>query len=112
MIASSTPDGAHFENLVLRDLLVWRDARLRRADILYWRTTAGAEVDFVVETDGRLLPIEIKGTARPGLADARHLRAFRREYGDASLPGLLLHTGAALEWIAPDALAAPWWRVA
>jgi len=25
--------------------------------------------------------------------------------------GLLLHTGRALEWPAPDMLAAPWWRV-
>jgi hypothetical protein len=25
--------------------------------------------------------------------------------------GLLLHTGSALEWLAPDVLAAPWWRV-
>lgn len=25
--------------------------------------------------------------------------------------GLLLHTGKLLDWLAPDVLAAPWWRV-
>jgi hypothetical protein len=25
--------------------------------------------------------------------------------------GLLPHTGGRLEWLAPDVLAAPWWRV-
>lgn len=105
------PDGAHLENLVLHDLLAWRDARVDRAEILYWRTAAGEEVDLVIEVGGRLLPIEIKATSRPRLADAAQVRAFRGEYGKTSRAGLLLHTGSALEWLAPDVLAAPWWRV-
>jgi predicted AAA+ superfamily ATPase len=105
------PGGAHLENLVLLDLLAWRDAREARAEVLYWRTTSGAEVDFVIESAGRLLPIEVKATRRPRVADARHLRTFREEYGDASLPGLLLHAGEDIEWLGPGILAAPWWTV-
>lgn len=105
------PAGAYLENLVLHDLIAWRDARLDRAEICYWRTTSGEEVDLVIETGGRLLPIEIKATARPRLAECAHLRSFRREYGQQARAGLLLHTGSALEWLAPDVLAAPWWRV-
>ncbi len=105
------PGGAHLENLVLDDLLAWRDTLLERAEIGYWRTTIGEEVDFVIETGGRLLPIEIKASARPRLADATHLRAFRAEYGNKARAGLLLHSGSTLEWLAPDVLAAPWWRV-
>jgi uncharacterized protein len=105
------PGGAHLENLVLHDLLAWRDARLERAEVLYWRTAIGEEVDFVIETGGRLLPIEVKATGRPRLGDAAHLRTFRIEYGKKARAGLLLHTGTALEWLAPDVLAAPWWRV-
>ncbi len=105
------PAGAHLENLVLHDLLAWRDARLERAEIGYWRTASGEEVDFVIEAGRQLLPIEVKATARPRLGDAAHLRSFRREYGKKARAGLLLHTGSALEWLAPDVLAAPWWRV-
>ena len=105
------PAGAHLENIVLNDLLCWRDARTERAEILYWRTTTGEEMDFVIEAAGRLLPIEIKATARPRLADAVAIRAFRAEYGRASRAGLLLHTGTKLEWLTPDVLAAPWWMV-
>lgn len=105
------PGGVHLENLVLHDLLAWRDARIEQAEVSYWRTAAGEEVDFVVEGGGRLLPIEIKATARPRLADTRHLRAFRAEYGAAARAGLLLHSGTTLEWLAPDVLAVPWWRV-
>jgi predicted AAA+ superfamily ATPase len=105
------PAGAHLENLVLNDLLAWRDARLERAEVFYWRTAIGEEVDLVIETGGQLLPIEIKATGRPRLADAAHLRTFRAEYGRKARAGLLLHAGSTLEWLAPDVLASPWWRV-
>ena len=65
----------------------------------------------MIEAGGKLLPIEVKTTSRPRLAEARHLRTFRQEYGKKSRPGLLLHAGTSLEWLAPDVLAAPWWKV-
>jgi hypothetical protein len=105
------PTGAFLENLVLGDLLSWRDARSERAEILYWRTTVGEEVDFVIEVDGRLLPIEVKSTRRPALRDTESLRTFHREYGKKAGAGLLLHSGSVLSWLTPRVLAAPWWRV-
>jgi predicted AAA+ superfamily ATPase len=105
------PDGAHLENLVLHDLLAWRDARVERAELGYWRTSIGEEVDFVIEAGGKLLPIEVKSTTRPRLSDATHLRTFRTEYGKKARAGLLLHAGNTLEWLAPDVLAVPWWKV-
>jgi uncharacterized protein len=105
------PSGAHLENLVLHDLLAWRNARIERAELSYWRTSIGEEVDFVIEAGGKLLPIEVKSTARPRLSDTAHLRTFRAEYGNKARAGLLLHTGNTFEWMAPDVLAAPWWAV-
>lgn len=105
------PTGAHLENLILHDLLAWRDARLERAELGYWRTASGEEVDFVIEKGDELLPIEIKATTRPRLADVAHLQSFRTEYGKRSRAGLLLHTGTMIDWIAPGILAAPWWTV-
>jgi predicted AAA+ superfamily ATPase len=111
LTGESDPAGAHLENLVLQDLLAWRDARLERAEVHYWRTAVGEEVDFVIETSGRLLPIEVKATNRPALRDIAALRTFRQEYGKKARAGLLLHTGTMLDWLAPDVLAVPWWRV-
>jgi predicted AAA+ superfamily ATPase len=105
------PGGAHLENLVLHDLLAWRDARLDRAEVCYWRTAVGEDVDFVIESAGRYLPIEVKATTRPRLDDAAHLRTFRKEYGHKARAGLLLHAGSQVEWLAPDVLAAPWWKI-
>lgn len=105
------PEGCHLENLVLGDLLAWRDTLTERPEVCYWRATTGEEVDFVIEAGRTLLPIEVNTTARPRVADAKHLRTFREEYGKRCRSGLVLHTGEALEWLAPGILAAPWWKV-
>ena len=105
------PTGAHLENLVLSDLLAWRDSRIPRPEILYWRTVTHQEVDFVIEQGDQLLPIEVKSTPRPRARDARHLLTFRDEYEDRFLGGLLLHTGEDVFWMSDRILAAPWWKV-
>ena len=111
-LAAGDATGAHLENLVLNDLLVWKDTRAKRAEIFHWRTSGGQEVDFVVETDaGQLLPIEVKATTQPRLRDTVNLRAFRAEYGDLACAGLLLHDGDKVDWLTHDVLAVPWWRV-
>jgi predicted AAA+ superfamily ATPase len=111
LAGETTPRGAHLENLILADLLAWRDGTGNEAEILYWRTTAGDEVDLVIEHQGRVLPIEVKSGARPALADIRSLQLFRQEYGDRSRGGLLLHTGSEITWLAEGILAVPWWKI-
>ena len=106
-----TPRGAHLENLVLLDLLSWRDSTQDSPEIFYWRTTSGEEVDFVIEANGQLIPIEIKSTTRPGFKDSANLRLFRSQYQENCQAGLVLHAGDELNWLAPNILAAPWWVV-
>lgn len=105
------PGGAHLENLVLGDLLAWRDAQIARPEVLYWRTAGGQEVDFVLEHDGELVAVEVKASARPSHRDTAGLRAFREEYGKRVRGALLLHAGSETSWIAEGVLATPWWRV-
>ena len=108
---SGNPSGAHLETLVLHDLLVWRDGQVPAPEILFWRTTTDLEVDFVVEAGENLLPIEIKASANPGYSDTRGLRAFREEYRERFVGGLLLHGGDETQWLSNQILAVPWWRV-
>lgn len=105
------PTGAYLENLVLQDLLAWRDAQIPRPEILFWRTSTDLEVDFVIEHKDGLLPIEVKATRNPGERDLRGLRAFRDEYPDLFLGSLLLHDGEEMQWLSEGILGVPWWRV-
>jgi predicted AAA+ superfamily ATPase len=105
------PRGAHLENLVLLDLLAWRELETPRPEILYWRTAGGVEVDFVIETPHRLLPIEVKTATRAVPADARGLENFLDEYKDKCDGGLLLYGGDEVFPLTQRVLAAPWWKV-
>jgi predicted AAA+ superfamily ATPase len=107
----SEPRGAHLENLVLLDLLAWRDLQVARPEVLYWRTADGTEVDFVIESGGRLLPIEVKTAPRAVPADAKGIERFLDEYPDRSDGGLLLYGGDDIFPLTRRVLAAPWWSV-
>ena len=111
LAGESEPRGVHLENLVLSDLLAWRDIQARRPEILYWRTATGLEVDLVVETPGRLLPIEVKSGIRVDPSDARGLEAFLDEYPDLADGGLLLYGGWEVSPLTRRVLAAPWWSL-
>jgi predicted AAA+ superfamily ATPase len=105
------PRGAHLENIVLNDLLCWRDTRTDRPQVLYWRTDGGAEVDFVIELGDRLLPVEVKSGAKVAYADTKSLRLFMDEYADKADGGLVLYSGNDVFWVADRILAMPWWRM-
>jgi hypothetical protein len=74
--------GALVENLVFSEFAKLTNPLLHT--IRYWRSKAGAEVDFVVEHQGRLLACEVKaGDARGGLS--RSLRSFVDAYAPERL---------------------------
>lgn len=110
-LSGAEPTGAHLENLLVSDLIAWRELVSPHPEILYWRTVNQEEVDFVLEAGRKLIAIEVKATARPTHRDARHLQTFRGEYGKSVQGGLVLHTGSEIFWLAEGVLAAPWWSV-
>jgi len=99
--------GSLLETLVLNDLLAWREGSGRKPEILFWRTAAGAEVDFVVEMEGRIWPVEVKAAGRAGPRDTGHIRLFMGEYGKAVPHGIILHAGSRAERIGSRIWAVP-----
>jgi len=109
--ADVEPSGAHFENLVLCDLLAWRDLQTPRAEVSYWRTAAGYEVDFLIEWRRQLVGVEVKASTQPTLRDVRGLRAFLSEHPKTARGGVVLHGGKDSYWLDDKIVAVPWWRV-
>lgn len=84
---------------------------LGEGTLSYFRTKTGVEVDFIVEHRGRLIPIEVKWTDRPDLADTRHLRLFLEEHrAQAPMGFIVCRCPAPLE-LAPRLHALPWWML-
>ncbi len=87
--------GAILETAVFSELFKTLTHRGMDARIWFWRTAAGNEVDFLVETGGKLVLIEVKLSATPNPAMAASIREFRRNMGEAALPGYVVHPGDA-----------------
>ena len=105
------PSGAHLENLILGDLLAWRDATFPSPQVLHWRSVDRHEVDFILEWRGKLIPVEVKASARPGPAESRGIRLFMDLHRDQVIGGLVLHTGTECYPVMDGLLAAPIDRV-
>lgn len=103
------PSGFHLENFLASDLGVWRDGSPGRS-VYHWRLQSGQEVDFVLEFNRRLLPVEVKTSTGIGAREARHLETFLDRY-PAAARGLLLSADPAIRIVRPRIIAAPWWAV-
>jgi predicted AAA+ superfamily ATPase len=105
----SDPSGFHLETLVAADLGVWKELGPGRG-LHHWRLGTGQEVDFVLEENGQLLPVEVKSAPTVNPAAARHLRKFRDDHGNAPR-GLLLSSDPEIRTLGERIVAAPWWAV-
>ena len=61
--------------------------------VYFWRTSAGTEVDFVIEAGGRLVPIEVKLSATPRPAMAAAIKSLQGDFGEKVMPGYVVHPG-------------------
>jgi uncharacterized protein len=99
--------GAIYETHVLGELIRHFRHRAREVDITYWRTRDGQEIDFLVETAGRVHPIEVK----MGTPDGRLLPKLgslsEPNWATGQVVSLLhLSPGSVPATLAPDWLAA------
>lgn len=84
-------DGQALEGLVAQHLRAWVAYSSRDAEVFFWRTRAGTEVDFVVYGESGLQAFEVKNATRVHVGDLRPLRAFRQDYPEAN--AALLYRG-------------------
>ncbi len=91
--AAGPVSGAIIETAVLAELVKGELGAGREPRVFFWRTSIGSEVDFLVETGGRLIPIEVKASSTPRPAMAAGIHALRRDLGHVVGPGYVIHTG-------------------
>jgi len=91
--ASGPMGGAIMETAVLSEIVKTLTHRGIDPQVYFWRTVAGTEVDIVVETGGKLVPIEVKLSATPRPAMASAVKTFRKDLGDKAMPGYVVHPG-------------------
>ena len=91
--AAGPMGGAIMETAVLSEIVRTLTHRGTDPQVYFWRTQAGTEVDFVVDTAEGLVPIEVKLSATPRPSMAKAIKTFQGDLGSAAKPGYVVHPG-------------------
>ena len=105
--ASGPMGGAIMETAVLSEIVRTVTHRGEAPRVCFWRTRAGTEVDFVVETAAGVVPLEVKLSATPRPAMASAIRGLQRDMESAGLPGYVVHPGDVRLPLGPGVTALP-----
>lgn len=82
--------GALFETLAVTECHKQLQCRSLFPALYHYRQHSGAEIDLVIEKDGKLFPIEIKAASNVRPSDCRSIDVFREKMGDVVQPGLII----------------------
>jgi predicted AAA+ superfamily ATPase len=99
--------GAILETAVLSEIVKTLTHSGSEPRVYFWRTSAGSEVDIVVESDRGLVPIEVKLSATPRPPMASAIRSFGSDLGDRVGPGYVVHPGDVSAPLGPGVSALP-----
>ena len=109
-LRSGAQSGAILETYVLVEILksYWHNGD--NPNIYYYRDTNQKEVDFIIEKNQRLYPIEVKKTANPGADDFRTfktLSVFNKPVGTGAVVCLYHKTAS----IGKNVISVPVWEI-
>lgn len=107
----NTEWGNRFEQWIGLMLIRYFRSRNITGNVYYWRDHNGPEVDFVVETGSRWIPIEVKFNTAPQQKHIRHLQTFLKEYPDKASSGYLVFTGDRPMKMSDNVTAIPWFKL-
>jgi len=75
----------------------------------HWRTSGGAEVDLILELNGKFYPIEIKLKSNLSRHDTRGIASFRETYPNLQIEkGIVLYGGSEWYMLDDNTIALPW----
>jgi len=105
--ASGPMGGAIMETAILSEIFKTLTHKGLEPQVYFWRTSAGTEVDIIVDADGKLVPIEAKlsATVRPDMASG--IKEFQKDLGDRAAPGYVVHPGDVRLPLRPKVTALP-----
>lgn len=106
-VASGPMGGQIMEAAVLGEIVKTLAHRGEEPRVYFWRTSAGTEVDLLVESAGNLVPIEVKLSATPRTTFASPIRTFQADLGQKAAPGFVVHPGHVRLPLGPGVTSLP-----
>lgn len=110
VISSHPLQGRLFETFVCMEIVKNLQRLPLVPNLYHFRAYSGAEVDLVLEFNGKLYPIEIKAKSNPNRKDVRGFAAFRECFPKEEIhDGLLICAIEQPRRLSENVVAIPWW---
>jgi hypothetical protein len=104
--------GQLYETMVVGEMIKWLRTSQCEAELYFYRTRAGMEIDLLLESPAGVIGIEIKSRPTVSEKDAASLRALAQTLSGKWRGGLVLYTGDRITRIdSPDIWALPSMRL-
>ncbi|RJR26020.1 MAG: ATP-binding protein [Desulfobacteraceae bacterium] len=87
------PTGQIYETMVVAEIFKWIRTSGLEADVYFYRTRSGMEIDLLIETPAGLFGIEIKSRASVAGKDFTSMLAVAESVAKEWRGGLVIHTG-------------------
>lgn len=89
-------EGFLVENKIAIELTTYLSNNVPLAKLFYWRTSGGAEIDFVIKLGGRLIPIEVKWKSSLRTKDITSIQIFLKDFRKNAPWGIVIFKGSQL----------------
>jgi predicted AAA+ superfamily ATPase len=104
--------GHIFETFVMSEIYKLSQTMSTPPRFYHWRSHSGAEVDIILERDGRFFPIEIKLSTMPAKRDTTGISKFKATYPDLQIEtGLVIAPIEKISKLSDTAYACPLFMV-
>lgn len=101
--------GALFESAVVSELRKQANLITTPPQFYHWRLHSGAEVDLILERDGKFYPIEIKAKSKVTSNDAKNINTFRKLYSHLNIQkGLIIAPTDSKYAVTENVWVTPW----
>jgi uncharacterized protein len=112
LIPGHPMQGRLFETFVVMEIIKLFQKLPMQPNLYHFRSHSGAEVDLIIELNGKLYPIEIKAKSNPVKRDIRGFAAFRDCFPKENIhKGLVICAIPTAQQLSNDAVAIPWWHL-
>lgn len=107
-----TEYGAIYETLVVAEFHKWIKTMQRQAELYFYRTRSGLEVDLLLQTPHGVIGVEVKSRENVSSADGKAMKEIAASLGNEWLGGMVVYRGTEIRKLGnPNLWAVPSFRL-
>ena len=101
-------DAFFVENKIAIELKSYLSIYEPSAKLFFWRSSGGAEIDFLIERGDQMIPVEVKWRSTVSVKDVTGMQVFLQDFKNEAHWGIVLYKGRQLLKIKENIFLVPY----